>query len=207
MVGQRVVGLRPALALAAGLSGAVLMLAACDNGPSAVGGGRNNDRVASAGGNGPSSSSSYSSDRGYGARASSYSNYSGPDHRKDEVKLVEGKPLWAPSRQHSAEENVQRAFDRNGASFDAKTIDQYVKKAHAFVGHPPSGTLTMTRPNGDTLYYDPKANIFAVANKDGAPRTMFKPDDGADYWEKQKDQVARAEQRSSRRSRSSDDAG
>jgi hypothetical protein len=199
-----------ALGLALGISAAAL-LAACDNGPSAVGGGRGNDRVASSGGGSSNyASSNYSGGGGgggYGARSSGYSNYSGPDHRKDEVKVVEGKPMWAPSRQHSAEENVQRAFDRNGASFDAKTIDQYVKKAHAFVGHPPAGTLTLTRPNGDTLYYDPKANVFAVANKDGAPRTMFKPDDGADYWEKQKDQVARAEARSSRRSRSSDDAG
>ena len=60
----------------------------------------------------------------------------------------------------------------------------------------------MTRKNGDTLFYDPKGNVFAVANKDGAPRTMFKPDEGMAYWEKQKDQETR---RTARRSRSSDD--
>jgi pyocin large subunit-like protein len=49
------------------------------------------------------------------------------------------------------------------------------------VGHPPKGALTLTRKNGDTLFYDPKANVFAVANKDGAPRTMFKPDEGMAY--------------------------
>jgi len=45
----------------------------------------------------------------------------------------------------------------------------------------------MKRANGDTLIYDPKGNVFAVATKDGAPRTMFKPDDGMDYWRKQKE--------------------
>ena len=44
-------------------------------------------------------------------------------------------------------------------------------------------------------------NVFAVANKDGAPRTMFKPDEGAAYWQKQKDSLSR---QTARRSRNSD---
>ena len=45
-------------------------------------------------------------------------------------------------------------------------------------------------------------------SKAGAPRTMFKPDDGAAYWEKQKDRESHAQSsRSARRSsRNSDDA-
>ena len=59
---------------------------------------------------------------------------------------------------------------------------------------------------GDILYYDPKGNVFAVSNKEGAPRTMFKPDDGMAYWEKQKDREARSQSaRSNRKSRSADD--
>jgi hypothetical protein len=38
--------------------------------------------------------------------------------------------------------------------------------------------------------YDAKANLFAVVDKDGAPRTLFKPRDGATYWKQQKDSVA-----------------
>ena len=38
--------------------------------------------------------------------------------------------------------------------------------------------------------YDAKANVFAVVTKDGAPRTMFKPRDGAAYWDQQKERVA-----------------
>jgi pyocin large subunit-like protein len=81
-----------------------------------------------------------------------------------------------------------------------------VKKAHAFVEHPPAGTQTLTRSNGDMLFYDPKANVFAVANKTGAPRTMFKPDDGAAYWQKQKDQTARQTARAGKRRAADDDA-
>ena len=99
---------------------------------------------------------------------------------------------------------AQRAFERNGEAFGARSVDQFVKKAHAFVGHPPKGTETLTRKNGDTLYYNAGANTFAVANKDGAPRTMFKPDDGAAYWQKQKDREGKR-QTASRRSRSADD--
>ena len=53
------------------------------------------------------------------------------------------------------------------------------------------GPSALTRPNGDTLLYDPKGNVFAVATKAGAPRTMFKPDDGPAYWEEQKASMAR----------------
>lgn len=191
-------GVRMALTVALGVS--ALALSACDNGPSAVSKKATGPEVATA--NAPERSSGYGADRrgGYG------SDDGAPrvDHRKDEVsKADDGKPMWAPSKRFSAEEGAQRQFERDGASFDAKTLDQYVKKAHAFIGHPPKGTLTLTRKNGDILYYDPKDNIFAVASKEGAPRTMFKPDDGMAYWDKQKD---RESHRSDfRRSRTAED--
>lgn len=93
--------------------------------------------------------------------------------------------MWSASRRYSAEESAQRAFERNGADFGAKTEEQFVRKAHDFVDHPPAGTLT--RANGDNLFYDPKGNVFAVASKAGGPRSMFKPDDSMAYWQKQKD--------------------
>ena len=59
------------------------------------------------------------------------------------------------------------------------------------------------RANGDTLIYDPKANVFAVRSKAGAPRTMFKPDDGMAYWQEQK---AREEKpKATRRNHTDDD--
>ena len=184
-------GLRTALGLALGISAAAL-LAGCDNGPSAVRQGGGNGQVATA--NAPAQT---------GGDTGSSGGQPKVDHRKDQVaKADDGKPVWAPSKAKSAEEGAEKAFERNGEAFGAKTMDQYVQKAHAFVGHPPKGTLTLTRKNGDTLFYDPKGNVFAVANKEGAPRTMFKPDDGEAYWEKQKSQ---AERQSARRSRRNED--
>ena len=189
-----------ALSLALGIS-AMALLSACDNGPSAV----SKQQAA-----GTQMATANAPDRSYGGSDRGGYDSGAPkvDHRKDEVaKADDGKPVWAPSKRFSAEEGAQRQFERDGQAFDAKTLDQFVKKAHAFVGHPPKGTLTLTRKNGDILFYDPKGNVFAVSNKEGAPRTMFKPDDGMAYWEKQKDREERSQTaRSGRKSRYADDA-
>jgi pyocin large subunit-like protein len=173
------------------VAGAVAaLLTACDNGPSAVAGKQAaGSQMASA-----------------AAPPAPYSEGAAVDHRQDPVRLVEGKPVWAASRRYSAEESAQHAFDRNGEAFGAKGFDDYVRKAHAFVEHPPKGVETLARPNGDTLFYDAKANVFAVADKAGAPRTMFKPDDGAAYWQEQKDREARRQTaRAEKKSKGSDD--
>ena len=160
---------------------ALALLAACDNGPSAVRQQAAGEQMATAGAPAAQAASSGSTDAAV-------------DHRKDAVAVADdGKPMWAASKANSAEAGAQRAFQRNGAAFGAGSMEQFVSKAHAFVGHPPKGTLTLTRQNGDTLFYDPKGNVFAVADKQGAPRTMFKPDDGMDYWLKQKATAAKTQ--------------
>ena len=183
-------GLKTALFAALGV--AALSLAACDNGPSAVA------QKQAAG----TQMATNTTDDAYAASPRS-DDAPQVDHRREAVKLVDGKPMWSASRKFSAAQNAQRAFDRNGHDFGANNLDAFVQKAHAFVEHPPKGTLTMTRKNGDTLLYDPKGNVFAVASKEGAPRTMFHPDDGRAYWEQQK---AREAKQSARRSRRDDDA-
>jgi pyocin large subunit-like protein len=102
-----------------------------------------------------------------------------------------GRPVWSEARNRTADQGAQRAFDRNGASFGAANVDAYIQAAHAFIANPPPGTETARRRNGDTLYYHAPSNTFAVATRDGAPRTMFKPDDGAAYWAEQLASVAR----------------
>jgi pyocin large subunit-like protein len=108
------------------------------------------------------------------------------------VKLVDGKPMWSASRRGTAEENAQRSFERNGRDFAAKDVEAFVQKAHDFVDHPPARVQKLVRANGDTLLYDPKDNVFAVVTRDGAPRTMFKPEEGQAYWD---EQLAREERR------------
>ncbi|HET6971303.1 MAG TPA: hypothetical protein VFH92_09270, partial [Phenylobacterium sp.] len=112
---------------------AALALAACDNGPSAVA------HKQAAG----TQMASNAANDSYPSRGSSSSAYAQPreDHRKDPVKLVAGKPMWSASKRFSAEENAERAFQRNGKDFGAGSLDAFVEKAHAFVAHPPKGTL------------------------------------------------------------------
>ena len=103
----------------------------------------------------------------------------------------DGAPVWAANRRLDAEEAAQRQFERNGKTFGADTVEEYVDQAHAFLAKPPAGVERATRSrNGDKLFYDAKSNTFLVATREGAPRTMFKPDDGASYWAEQKKQAA-----------------
>lgn len=109
----------------------------------------------------------------------------------------EGSARWSSNRRFTSEQNAERAFKRNGAAFGATTVDAFVAKAHAFVTRPPKGAQVITRANGDRLIYDPASNVFAVATREGAPRTMFKPDEGVAYWEKVKAREADGEARRS----------
>jgi pyocin large subunit-like protein len=121
------------------------------------------------------------------------------------VPRLNGKPMWSANRRFTAEQNAQRHFERNGADFGAASVKDYVAKAHDFVTDPPKGAETLTRENGDRLIYDRSSNVFAVATREGAPRTMFKPDEGAAYWTKVQTQEAAGPRR--RRDRESSGEG
>jgi pyocin large subunit-like protein len=116
------------------------------------------------------------------------------DARSEAAPLFHGKPMWAANKNHTAQENADYHFKRDGDAVGATSEEDFLTKVHAFVDHPPKGTETLDRSNGDKLMYDPKANLFAVVDKDGAPRTLFKPRDGAAYWSQQKDSVAQSNQ-------------
>lgn len=99
---------------------------------------------------------------------------------------VPERPPVTTGRRETVDAKVERLFQRNGAAFGARSSADYLAKMRAFVDHPPGGVETVRRPNGDMLYYEVATNTFAVAARDGTPRTMFKPDDGVRYWTEQK---------------------
>lgn len=168
-------GIRASVAALFGTVG-LLALTGCDGGSA-----RSHDQSASVGAR-PAASlggTPASADQGAGGAPDR------ADPRREPVRLVHGKPMWAANRRHGADENAEYQFNRDGADFGAKSVDDFVDKVHAFVDHPPAGAYSLVRSNGKLLY-DPKANVFAVVTKDGAPRTMFKPRDGAAYWDEQK---------------------
>ena len=121
--------------------------------------------------------------------ASPYSGDQNADRRSSRARPARDDSGWASNRRHSGADNAQYQFGKNGADFAAVSVDAYVARAHAFLQSPPRGVLKAARSNGDVLYYDPKANVFVVADKDGAPRTMFKPRDGMTYWTQQKQRL------------------
>jgi len=166
-----------------GAAAFALTLAACDAGPSAT---SKAPTQASASAGGPAAGASA------GAQSASMSagQTASADPRDAPVPTAtDGKPMWAPNRNHTAQENADYQFGKNGKDFGAVSEADYVAKAHAFVDAPPTGVQKLARSNGDALLYDARSNTFAVVTKAGAPRTMFKPRDGVSYW---RQQVARS---------------
>jgi pyocin large subunit-like protein len=170
-----------------GAAAFALALGACDAGPSATGKAPANPP--------PSISAAGQSAQSSGGAAATTQNASATDPRDVPAPLAtDGKPIWAANRKHTAQENADYQFGKNGKDFGALSEADYVAKVHAFVDSPPSGVQKVERTNGDALLYDAKTNTFAVVTKAGAPRTMFKPRDGATYWQQQ---VARVQSQSS----------
>ena len=158
-------------------------LAACDGGGSATAA-RSHSSSDSAAASSRDGGRDYASrdDRAGGTDATSRA-------RAEPAPLFEGKPMWSDNRRHSAVENAQYQFEHHGEELGAKSLDAFLTKTHAFVDNPPSTTLKLVRANGDQLMFDPKSGLFAVARKDGAPRTVFKPQDGMAYWRAQEAQA------------------
>ena len=147
---------------------AILVLSACDNGGSAV---QTRDRSA------PDIQSAY------GSSVTEASSDTSP------VAAAPETTVMTANRRETVDAKVTRLYERNGAAFGASSPEDFLTKVEAFTTRPPSGTDTVKRPNGDTLYYQASTNTFAVVDRNGVPRTMFKPDDGPAYWAQQKERA------------------
>ncbi|MCZ6804625.1 MAG: putative Ig domain-containing protein [Proteobacteria bacterium] len=101
-------------------------------------------------------------------------------------RAVAKGPLWSSTKGKSAVENAFGHFKKHKSEFpEFQNAKQYAEGTKKFLNNPPKGILTKTNSRGDTLRYDPNTNTFGVLSKDGAPRTMFRPKNGIDYWNKQ----------------------
>ena len=153
-----------------GTTGAVLVLlglAACGNGGSAV---ESRER---SGGAGPAALTA-------GPAPTAEAGTAAPDAARTVVTA---------NRRETVDAKIERLYARNGAAFGARSAQDYLARLTAFTAHPPRDADTVKRPNGDTLIYQASTNTFAVVARDGTPRTMFKPDDGAAYWAQQKERA------------------
>lgn len=174
------------------------LAASCDNGPSAV------ETRARGAGDADLEQAAYDP----GSRDSAYApgreaRDIGREARGDRADTAE-RSMWSSNRKYTSTQNADYHFKRDGRDFGARNVADYVRQAHAFIDHPPRGTQTLTRRNGDRLFYDPAGNTFVVADRKGSPRTMFKPRDGMAYWEKQKARESGARSNSRSRDRNAD---
>jgi len=75
-------------------------------------------------------------------------------------------------------------FEKHGAEFGYKTPIEYLRGAQRLTAGG-EGIQTFVRANGDTLFYNPSTNEFAVLSKENIIRTYFKPVEGLLYWLRQ----------------------
>lgn len=74
-------------------------------------------------------------------------------------------------------------FTKHGSEFGNITKEEYLKRAQDLINSPAGGNImTKTRANGDLLIYNKATNEFTVKASDGTIRTLFKPTDGIDYF-------------------------
>jgi filamentous hemagglutinin len=85
-----------------------------------------------------------------------------------------------------ASANAEGHWQKHGREFpEFHSAQDYERGARNFISAPPAGTLTKHRDNGDTLFYNPTTNTFAVADRRNEPRTFFRPNNGRAYWDRQ----------------------
>ncbi len=102
------------------------------------------------------------------------------------IATSNGGLLWSSTKNKPAVENALEHWNKHKSEFpEFQNAKQYAEGAKDFLTNPPKGTMTKTNSRGDMLRYDPSTNTFGVLSKDGAPRTMFRPKDGMDYWNRQ----------------------
>jgi pyocin large subunit-like protein len=93
--------------------------------------------------------------------------------------------VWSHG-QSGGSQNAEAHWQKHGREFpEFHSAEDYERGALRFVTNPPPGTLKKSRENGDTLYYDPATNTFAVKDRSGEPRTFFRPNNGRAYWDRQ----------------------
>jgi hypothetical protein len=103
-----------------------------------------------------------------------YNKYSPGRAKLNELIDRNGK-IWTRTKERDSINNAYKHWKKHGNDFpDVTNSKQFVEKAYSFFNK--TGTLFRTRPNGDILFYDKVTNTLGVFNKNGLPRTIYKPD-------------------------------
>src|SRR5277367_5017087 len=100
------------------------------------------------------------------AAAVGVSRYSATNHVMQAAATVStGDVVWSHGHEGN-NRNAEEHWQKHGREFsEFHSAQEYEEGALRFVTNPPPGALTKTRENGDTLFYDPTTNTFAVKDR------------------------------------------
>lgn len=103
--------------------------------------------------------------------------------------LTFGK-IWSTGKQRNALENALEHVEDHIKEFpELKTRVDYIRATWNFIKNPPAGTAIKLRSNGEKIFYQESTNTFAAITEEGIPKTMFKPEEGFAYWDRQRGQI------------------
>ncbi len=75
-------------------------------------------------------------------------------------------------------------YNRHGADFNAKSYQDYAKKANSFYNNRSKYQVKIDN-DGIIRVYDPQTNSFGSYNADGTTKTFFKPSGRQSYFDRQ----------------------
>ena len=102
----------------------------------------------------------------------------------DLMNSVSARALFA-NADFASEARFLGHFAKHGAEFPGLDAPGYLARARELLSTDSPSVLEKVRDNGDVLRFDTATGDFAVGTADGAIRTLFKPDAGRAYFDRQ----------------------
>lgn len=104
----------------------------------------------------------------------------------DRRNLALRNQIWSSKPGLNSAKNAYKHWRDHRKEFpELKSANQYVNKARQFLFNPPKGTMKKLYKSGEVAMYHRESNTFVRFNKNGLPKTMMRPKDGINYWNKQ----------------------
>jgi len=100
--------------------------------------------------------------------------------------LKDSKNIWSSTNTKTSVENALDHWNTHKNEFkELDNAKQYVDKARNFFEEKSDDILEYSRKNGELIKYNKITKEFGAFLEDGTPKTLFKPENGIEYWYKQ----------------------
>ncbi|MCB0825642.1 MAG: hypothetical protein KDC26_05595 [Armatimonadetes bacterium] len=106
---------------------------------------------------------------------------------KETAPFTEVFPATFPDIGFTSRRSLDEHYEKHGSEFGKITKDEYLRKAQQLRDTPENSVvLYFERQDHTYVKYQTKHNEFIAYNEDLTIRTFFKPNDGIEYFERQK---------------------